>query len=227
MRTRLFIIHENQTFANQAMAYLANDADTRVLDALSSANEALAFINSENCDVILLSATLPHNGAFKLIKTLRQRGTGAKLIVTGLPNDAQQIVRYITAGASGYTLQSDSLESWLRQLQAVRAGKALLSPAIIARLMAQLSTLSRLTARFEPQGALYGELTEREIEVFRLLAAGQSNQQIARTLIIGVGTVKNHVHNILKKLNLHSRKEATTYLNFVENKTVVDVAHYV
>ncbi len=217
--TRLFIVHENQAFATQLMAYLSKDKETRILDALSTVNEALAFIGTDNCDVILISATLPQNGAFKLVKMLRQRGTAAKMIVTGLENKAQQIVRYITAGASGYTLQGDSLDLWLRQLEAVRAGRTLLSPAIVARLMAQLSTLSRLTARFEPQAARYGDLTEREIEIFQRLAVGQSNLQIATELIIGVGTVKNHVHNILKKLNLRNRKEASTYINFVDNTT--------
>ena len=149
------------------------------------------------------------------------------MIVTGLENNVQQIVRYITAGASGYTLQGDNLDIWLRQLDAVRAGKTLLSPAIVARLMAQLSTLSRLTARFEPQAARYGDLTEREIEIFQRLAVGESNLQIATELMIGVGTVKNHVHNILKKLNLRNRKEASTYINFVGNKTQSNTVRFV
>jgi len=217
--TRLFIIHENQAFASQLMSYFSNDNEIRLLDAFSSVNEALSFIGNDNCDVIMISATLPQNGAAKLIKLLRQRGTKAKMIVTGLPNNAQQIVGYITAGAAGYTLQGDSPDRWLQQIKAIRAGKTLLPPAIVARLMAQLSTLSRLTARFEPQAVRYGDLTEREIEIFQLLAIGQSNQQIAVALVIGVGTVKNHVHNILKKLNLRNRKEASTYISFVDNKT--------
>ena len=225
--TRLFIIHENQAFATQLMTYLAKDKEIRVLDALSTVNEALAFIGTDNCDVILISATLPQNGAFKLVKALRQRGTTAKMIVTGLQNNAQQIVRYITAGAAGYTLQGDSLDLWLRQLEAVRVGKTLLPPTIVARLMAQLSTLSRLTARFEPQAARYGDLTEREIEIFQRLAVGESNQQIATDLIIGVGTVKNHVHNILKKLNLRNRKEASTYINFVDSKRPTNSLQFV
>ncbi len=225
--TRLFIIHENQAFAAQLMSYFAKASDIRVLDALSTVNEALAFIGTDNCDVILISANLPQNGALKLLKILRQRGTAAKMIVTGLENNVQQIVRYITSGAAGYTLQGDSLELWLHQLEAVRAGKTLLPPAIIARLMAQLSTLSRLTSRFEPQAARYGDLTEREIEIFQLLAAGESNQKIATNLIIGVGTVKNHVHNILKKLNLRNRKEASTYISFVDNKTRSTMVQFV
>jgi DNA-binding NarL/FixJ family response regulator len=225
-RTRLFIIHENQTFANQVMAHFAQNDQIRALDALSTVNEALAFIGQDNCDLLLISATLPQNGALKLIKSLRQRGVTAKMIVTGLADDVRHIVRYISAGAAGYTLQGDSIDSWGRQIEALRAGKALLSPSVVARLMAQLSTLSRLTARYEPQAARYGDLTEREIEVFRMLAHGSSNQEIADTLIIGVGTVKNHVHNILKKLNLRNRREAATYLSFIENKTQSTAVQY-
>ncbi|MCB0064381.1 MAG: response regulator transcription factor [Caldilineaceae bacterium] len=220
-RTRIFIIHENQALANQAIATLTKGAEVRVMDALTTAGEALAFIGENNCDAVLVSSTLPQDGAIKVIKTLRRRGVKAKVIVTGLEHETNMIVRYIASGAAGYALREEGVNGWLRQIQALQEGRALLSKSVVAALMSHLSTLSRLTTRFEPKAARYGELTEREIEVFRLLAAGESNQSIADTLIIGVGTVKNHVHNILKKLNLRNRKEAATYLSFMENKAPV------
>jgi len=81
-----------------------------------------------------------------------------------------------------------------------------------------LNTLSRLTTRFEAKPALYAHLTERESEILPLLAEGHSNEAIAERLVIGVGTVKNHVHNVLKKLKLRSRKDANTYISFVQRR---------
>ncbi len=225
-RTRIFIVHENQPLANQAIAALTKGADIRVMDALSTAGEALAYIGEDNCDVVLISSTLPQEGALKVIKTLRQRNVKAKMIVTGLSHETNAIIRYIAAGAAGYALSEEGVDGWMKQILAVQSGKPLLSKSVVAALMAHLSSLSRLTTRFEPKAAYYGELTEREIEVFRLLAAGESNQGIADKLIIGVGTVKNHVHNILKKLHLRNRKEAATYLSFMENKTAATTAQY-
>lgn len=222
-RTRIFIVHENQTLASQAVAALTKGANIRVMDVLSSAGEALSYIGENNCDIVLLSSSLPKDGTIKVLKTLRRRGIAAKMIVTGLVHEANKIIRYIAAGAAGYALSEDGVDGWLHQIQAVQAGRALLSKSVIAALMSHLSSLSRLTTRYEPKAAYYGELTEREIEVFRLLAAGESNQEIADQLIIGVGTVKNHVHNILKKLHLRNRKEAATYMSFMENKPATAV----
>lgn len=225
-RTRIFIIHENQALASQAAALLNKDASMRVINLMNSINEALARVSPDNCDVILVSATLPEQGALKLIKRLRQQTVPAKVIVTGLPNDPQQILNYIAAGAAGYALAQEGVQQWPNHIEAVCKGKPLVSPAITAALMLHLNKLSRLTARFEPKSTLYANLTERECEILRFLAEGHSNQMIADNLIIGVGTVKNHVHNVLKKLNLRSRKDAATYLNFIQGRSQIGQPQY-
>ncbi|MEZ4732804.1 MAG: response regulator transcription factor [Caldilineaceae bacterium] len=225
-RTRIFIVHENQALVSQAARLLNKAADLRVINLMNSANEALARISSDNCDVILASATLPEDGALKLIKRLRQQGVPAKVIVTGLSNDPQQILTYIAAGAAGYALAQEGVQLWEKHIDAVCKGKPLVSPTVTAAMMMHLNKLSRLTARFEPKSTLYANLTERECEILKFLADGYSNQRIADKLVIGVGTVKNHVHNVLKKLNLRSRKDAATYLSFIQGKAPVAQAQY-
>ena len=215
-RTRIFIVHENQALSSQAARLLNKEANLRVVNLMSSMNEAISRISSTNCDVILVSATLPDNGAIKLIKRLRQEAVPAKLLVTGLPNDPQQILSIIAAGAAGYVLAQEGVHSWVKHIEAVCKGKPLVSPSVTAAMMLHLNRLSRLTARFEPKSTLYANLTERECEILKFLAEGHSNQMIADELIIGVGTVKNHVHNVLKKLNLRSRKDAATYISFIQ-----------
>lgn len=218
-RTRIFIVHENKAVASQATATFAQDPNVRVMDMLETAGDALAYIGENNCDVILLSSTLPQDGALTVAKTLRRRGVQAKVIVTGLINDTREIIRYIAAGAAGYALRREGIEAWLRQVEAVRTGKALISAEVTAALINHLAKLSRLTTRFEPKPQLYANLTEREIEVLHLMAEDYSNQEIAEQLIVSVGTVKNHVHSVLKKLSLRSRKETMTYLSFVQGQT--------
>lgn len=214
-RTRIFIVHENQTVAGQAMASLSQEQHLYVADLLSTPSEALAYIGNGNCDIVLVSAKLANDGALKLLKALRQRALKAKVLITGLSDNAQQIIRYIAAGAAGYILKKEHVQQWSRYIQAVQAGMALISPSVTVAIMAHLNHLSRLTTRFEPQTNLFSSLTEREVEILQMLAVGSSNQLIADKLIISVGTVKNHVHSVLKKLKLRSRKEAATYLSMV------------
>lgn len=219
LRTRIFIVHENQALAGQATAAFAHDPNVRVMDMLETTGAAIAYIGENNCDVVLLSATLPQEGALTVTKTLRQRGVQAKVIVTGLINDTREIIRYIAAGAAGYALRREGIDAWVRQVYAVRTGKALIAADVAAALMNHLAKLSRLTTRFEPKPRLYANLTEREVEVLHLMAEAYSNQEIAAKLIVSVGTVKNHVHSVLKKLSLRSRKETVTYLSFIQGST--------
>jgi two-component system nitrate/nitrite response regulator NarL len=214
-RTRIFIVHENQTVAGHVMASLSQEPQLYVADLLSTANEALAYIGNSNCDIVLVSAKLANDGALKILKALRQRAIKAKVLITGLSDNTQQVIRYIAAGAAGYILEKEHVQQWARHIHAVQAGMALISPAVTAAIMEHLNHLSRLTTRFEPQTNLFSSLTQREIEILQMLAVGSSNQLIADKLIISVGTVKNHVHSVLKKLKLRSRKEAATYLSMV------------
>mgnify|MGYP000602932372 CR=1 FL=1 len=225
-RTRIFIVNENQALASQAAGLLNKDLNFRVINMMNSMNEALARISADNCDVILVSANLTDDSALKLIKRLRQLAIPTKVIVTGLSNSAQGILAYIAAGAAGYVLAQEGMQRWGKHIEAVCKGKPLVSPTVTAAMMLHLNKLSRLTARFEPKSTLYANLTERECEILKFLAEGHSNQLIADRLIIGVGTVKNHVHNVLKKLNLRSRKDAATYLSFVQGKVQTPQARY-
>jgi len=218
-RTRIFIVHENPTLAGQAARVLNTEPHLHVMDLMNSTTEALAYIGNGNCDFVLVSASLAKNGAIQLIKCLRQQGSNIKVIVTGLNDDPKQILAYIAAGAVGYVLKREGVHAWAKYVQAVCNGKPVVSPAITAAMMTHLRTLSRLTTRFEPKESLYANLTERECEILELLAEGHSNDKIAERLVIGVGTVKNHVHNVLKKLKLRSRKDASTYLSFVQRRT--------
>jgi DNA-binding NarL/FixJ family response regulator len=108
----------------------------------------------------------------------------------------------------GYVLQDDSVEDLLARLRAAHGGEALVSPGIAAAIIARVSELATLFSRVEGAGGRAGDLTPREREVLDLVAEGLTNQEIAERLVIAEGTVKNHVHSILGKLDVGSRQDA-------------------
>lgn len=224
-RIRVTIVHENSALANVAAAALSKGTTIRIVDYATSVLEAQARLGKGTCDVVLLSGTLPVEPAMKLIKTVRQDYAPTKVIVMGVEDDPQAILHYIAAGASGYTVADEPISAAVDQIYAVHNGKAKVSPAVAASMMTHVAKLSRLTARFEPKRTAYVSLTKRESEILDLLAQGCPNQVIADRLIIEVGTVKNHVHSILKKLNLRSRKDVATYMSFVQGHPQVNAGH--
>ena len=132
--------------------------------------------------------------------------------------EKQRVLRYVEAGATGYVLKDDSFEDLIETVRAARDGKVFVSPQIAAALMERLSNLARLFSDVENSVTDPTDLTSRELEVLELIGRGRTNQQIAEELVIELGTVKNHVHNILDKLNVSSRGEAAAYLAIIKRE---------
>jgi DNA-binding NarL/FixJ family response regulator len=137
------------------------------------------------------------------------------VLALGLTEEKKRVLRYVEAGASGYILKDDSLEDLIEIVRATQEGKVFVSPQIAAAMMERLSDLAQIFAGVENNLTDTTTLTSREMEVLELISKGYTNQQIAQNLVIEVGTVKNHVHNILEKLNVNSRGEAAAYLAFI------------
>jgi DNA-binding NarL/FixJ family response regulator len=133
----------------------------------------------------------------------------------GLPESKYAILQYVMAGASGYVLQDVSVEELVKNIEAVQDDEALVSPSMASALMDQVAELAQISAHPYLQPDAYSELTPRELDVLELIGDGLTNQEIADKLFIEVGTVKNHVHNILKKLDAASREDAAAHLPFI------------
>jgi DNA-binding NarL/FixJ family response regulator len=164
-------------------------------------------------NMVLLSPELADNGALEVMETVRAAYPDVKVLVMGIEERAESILRYIEAGASGYVLHNDSVEDMVQKLRAANEAKALISPAVTALIMdrlAQLANQDASLAQAEAKAGQLNDLTEREQEVLDLISLGYTNQQIAEELVIVCGTVKNHVHNILKKLEARNREEAAS-----------------
>jgi len=197
---------------NVIAAVLEDESDIAVVGCAITVDAALD--QAPGCDVMLVSTTLPDNGALKLTQAISEDHPSVKVLALGLAESEAEVLQYVEAGAAGYVLKDDSVDELLRNIRAAYNGEALVSPEIAAALMdrvAELAQLFETVAGIDPSAGL----TERELEVLELIGQGLSNQGIADRLFIEVGTVKNHVHSILDKLNVSSRRDAAAYLAIV------------
>jgi DNA-binding NarL/FixJ family response regulator len=211
----LLLVNEIRLMGNVIVAALEDEPDISVVSCVTTYDEALQAIREREVDVALVSTRLPDNGGLRLTSAIAEIAPSTKVLALGLTEEKKRVLRYVEAGASGYVLKDDSLEDLVEIVRATQEGKVFVSPQIAAAMMERLSDLAQMFAGVENNLTDTTALTSREMEVLELISKGYTNQQIAQNLVIEVGTVKNHVHNILEKLNVSSRGEAAAYLAFI------------
>jgi two-component system NarL family response regulator len=132
-----------------------------------------------------------------------------KILMLTISDEEADLYEAIKAGASGYLLKEIPIEEVADAIRSVWAGQSRISPSMASKLLSEFAAMSKSTGE-RPQ-VPSPRLTEREMEVLKLVAKGKNNRDIARELYISENTVKNHIRNILEKLHLHSRMEAVVY----------------
>jgi len=213
---RILIVHPSRLVCSLFASVLDERPNMEVVAQATTTEDAHMHVRDSGCNLVLVSATLEDNGALDLTKKIAQDYPAIKVLVVGLPESKYVILQYVMAGASGYVLQDVTVERLLQNIQAAQEDKALVSPTMAAALMDHIAELATVSARPYLQPDAYSELTARELEVLQLIDDGLTNQEIADELVIEVGTVKNHVHNILKKLDVASREDAAAHLPFIQ-----------
>lgn len=192
---RILIVDDHPLLRAGVAAVLATQPDFELVGSASSGHEALQMFEHLRPDVTLMDLKMPDMSGTQVISTLRSRHPSARfIVVTTYPGDVQAL-QALKAGASGYMLKSSLGEELIDTIRSVHAGKRRI-PAEIATEIGQY--------------AADDALTEREIEVLRRVAAGQSNKQIALGLAVSESTIKAHIHSILPKLNANDRTHAVT-----------------
>lgn len=207
---RVLIVDKLRLFCHTLKVVLQREADMTVVGCATTVEQALH--QAPHSDVVLVNTTVESESAIKLVQEITSQYPNIKVLVVGVSEMSDQILQFVEAGAAGYILKEDSVDLLLEKVRAAQKDEAVVSPQIAAQLMSRLAELttlrSRLWAAPETQMRRFNELTPREQEVLSLLGNGLSNQEIAERLYIEHGTVKNHVHRILKKLNASNRHEA-------------------
>ena len=199
---RILIADDHPVFRFGMRALLETEADFEVVAEASTGEQAIALTNQLRPDIVLMDITMPSiNGVEATRHILEQTPETGVLIVTMLDDDS--LVPAMRAGARGYLLKGADGEETLRAIRAVAHGEAIFSPSIAER-------LAELVKSSDPEGveSPFPELTPRELEVLTLISQGMTNAEIAGRLSLSLKTVRNHVSNILNKLQVSDRLQA-------------------
>ena len=184
-------------------ALLETEPGIEVVGEARDGEDALHKALALKPGVILMDLVMPVMDGVQATRALKEKLPGAKVLVLTSFAEDRRIVAAIEAGAAGYLLKDSSPEDLVRAIRDVHRGESSLHPAVAQRLISRLRGGER-----EPERE---ELSERELEVLKLIARGLSNREIAKALSISEPTVRTHVSNILRKLSLKSRTQAALY----------------
>jgi two-component system, NarL family, response regulator LiaR len=197
---RILIVDDHSVVRQGLRMFLGLDPELEVIGEAQDGAEALSKVRDLKPDVVLMDLLMPVMDGITATTAIRREMPDVEVLaLTSVLEDAS-VVGAVRAGAIGYLLKDTQADELCRAIKAAAGGQVQLSPKAAARLMREVR------APESPEA-----LTERETEVLRLLAQGQSNKEIAHTLNIGEKTVKTHVSNVLGKLGVQSRTQAALY----------------
>lgn len=211
---RIFIADDNCLLLEGLVSMLEEQEHLTVVGTASCGREAVEEIARLRPEVALIDIGMPDKDGLEVTKTLHQALPQLKIIILGLVDLTDEIMACIEAGASGYVLKESSFEYLVQTIRSVYRNEAFCSPRMAASIFSRIAELTTEIKEQIPSSAV--NLTKRELDVINLIAEGLSNKEIAEKLFIETQTVKNHVHNILEKLQLHNRFETVHYAR--ENK---------
>jgi len=196
---------DDQTLVRQGIRSLLElSDDIRVAAEAADGAQAVEVIPQAKPDVVLLDMRMPGMSGLDVLNALAQKNALPPTIILTTFDDDQLVLAGLKAGARGYLLKDVSLEQLVEAVKTVAAGGSLVAPVVTQRLLTGLERMQNdFTSLDQPD-----PLTERETEILRLMASGYSNKEIANSLNVAEGTVKNHVSNILSKLGVRDRTRA-------------------
>jgi two-component system NarL family response regulator len=206
---RVFIVDDNRLLREGLVSMLADQEGVVVLGAAASGRKALEQIKDLRPEVALIDIGMPGKDGIEVTQTLRKDLPEVKVIILGMVDLTDEIMACIEAGAAGYVLKEASFAYLVETIRSVHRGESFVSPQMAASLFSRIAELAGERLPRIPRNSI--KLTPREVEIISKVAEGLSNKEIAQQLAIETQTVKNHVHNILDKLQLHNRLEAVEY----------------
>lgn len=203
---KLMLVDDHEIVRMGLRMLLEQVPDTEVVAEAGSAEDAIRLCTMHRPDVVIMDIRMPPgNSGIDACRSIVHRWPETQVIMlTSFAND-ELIVDAIQAGAVGYVLKQVGTGELIRAIDAAREGAALLDPSVTRRVLAMMRRHG------ESKPSPFQDLTEREVDVLRLLAEGKSNAEIAASLVLSDKTVRNHISVILDKLHASNRVEAATY----------------
>jgi DNA-binding NarL/FixJ family response regulator len=202
------IVDDHALFRRGLEMVLEEEDDIELVGQASDGEEATEKAGESLPDVVLMDIRMPRSSGIDACRAMKEAAPSMKIVMLTISDEEEDLFEAIRAGASGYLLKDIPLDEVADAVRAVHGGQSLISPAMAGKLLTEFATLARRSEEERPQQLPAPKLTDREMEVLKLVAKGMNNRDIARELFISENTVKNHVRNILEKLQIHSRMEA-------------------
>jgi len=204
-KLRVLLVDDHKLFRSGVKALLARQADIEVVGEAADGLDGVQQARQLRPDVILLDLHMPGVSGRDAVRTLSEELPGTRVLMLTVSEDAEDLLETLHAGAAGYLLKNIDAEYFVDAIRRAAGGDSVVSPEMTGKLVAGLK---RAAAAPVPEKDL---LSAREREILVALARGASNKEIAREFELAESTVKIHVQNILRKLNLTSRVQAAVY----------------
>ena len=206
---RVVICDDHALFRRGLEMVLEDEPDIEVVGEATDGIQAVEKAQELMPDVILMDVRMPKRSGIEATQQIKELLPHVKILVLTISDEEADLYDSIKAGAAGYLLKEISTDEVADAIRSVWAGHSRISPAMASKLLTEFQAMTKRAD--DRQQIAPPRLTERELEVLRLVAKGLNNRDIARNLYISENTVKNHIRNILEKLQLHSRMEAVIY----------------
>lgn len=206
---RVLIADDHALFRKGLQMVLDSEPDIIVVGEAGDGAAAVDVAAATTPDVVLLDVRMPKRSGIEACAAIKEAVPSCKIIMLTMSDEEADLYDAIKAGALGYLLKDIEISEVPASVRAVFNGQSLISPALANALLTEFAAIVK---KSDAPAAVAGpKLTEREMEVLKQVARGLQNKEIAKALFISENTVKNHIRNILEKLQLHSRMEAVVY----------------
>jgi two-component system NarL family response regulator len=205
---RTMIVDDHALFRRGLEMVLQGEADIELVGQASDGTEAVEKAAESLPDIVLMDIRMPRSNGIEACRAMKEAAPSAKIVILTISDEEEDLFEAIRAGASGYLLKDIPLDEVADTVRAVHGGQSLINPSMAGKLLTEFAALARRDDEERAQELPAPRLTEREMQVLKLVARGMNNRDIAKELFISENTVKNHVRNILEKLQIHSRMEA-------------------
>ncbi|MEW6446539.1 MAG: response regulator transcription factor [Bacillota bacterium] len=200
---QVLIVDDHALIRDGLKKILSVEPGIKVVGEAANGQDAIEFVKREPVDVVLLDVSMPIMNGIEACREIKKARPAVAVVALTIHDQEEYLFEMIRAGVSGYVLKDISSGKLVETIYGVARGESFIPPKMTAKV---LQEFNRLSFRGNPGG-----LTEREVEVLRLVAAGASNREIASKLFISEKTVKNHMSNIFQKLGVVDRTQAALY----------------
>ena len=197
------VLADDHPFYRQGLARLLGNFGIEVVGEASNGYAAIEKVEDTAPDVVVMDLNMPRLSGVEATRRLTERVPAARVLVVSVSEEANDVTEALLAGASGYVLKDRPVEEVVDGIRATAAGDSLISPKIASMLLLRIRERARAEPELPPVA-----LSDRELEVLRLVADGKTNQEIGEVLFIGPSTVRNHISSILTKLQVENRVQA-------------------